>query len=257
MPGKDDSDKRIQVLSRAIAVIRSLDGRPAGLTLAEVAEATGLPRSTTHRLVTALEADGFLTTNARSGRVHLGAGLLSLASRGQRDAQAELRPIMLELHDAIDETVDLSVLDGDHLRCVDQIPAPHRLRAVSTIGATFPLHCTANGKAALARLDDAVIARTLPGRLAGYTTATIARRADLLTELETIRQTGVAFDHEEYTDGISAVGVAMIDPRGSIFAFSVPVPTLRFEDKEPLLTRALVHAATAAEAALHDMGSAQ
>jgi DNA-binding IclR family transcriptional regulator len=146
---------------------------------------------------------------------------------------------MERLFDEFEETVDCAVLDGDRVRFVDQIPGPHRLRAVSVVGLSFPLHSTANGKAVLAELAPDELERMLPARLKRYTKHTLTTRAALLEELATIRETGVAFDREEHTIGISAGGIAVRDPSGEFAALTVPMPTQRFVGREAELTRAL------------------
>jgi DNA-binding IclR family transcriptional regulator len=141
---------------------------------------------------------------------------------------------------ALEETVDCSVLDGDHVRFVDQIAGRHRLRAVSVVGSSFPLHSTANGKAILAELTAEELSRMLPGRLKRFTENTITNPTLLMRELEEIRERGVAFDREEHTVGISAGGVALKDPSGEFAALTVPMPTQRFVGKEEELARALL-----------------
>ena len=104
---------------------------------------------------------------------------------------------------------------------IDQIESPHRLRAVSAIGGRFTLHDTANGKAALALLDDADVDSVL----ASLDPAAGAR---LRAEIPEIRTSRVAFDRDEHTDGISAAGIAGRAVGGNIVAISVPAPTERF-----------------------------
>lgn len=240
----------IQVISRAADVLRALHGEPNGLSLSQLAERTGLPRSTVHRLLAALEAESFVAPSGPSGRMALGPELLRLADQGPPDVQARLRPTMDTLFDDLQETVDLAVLDGDHLRFVDQIPAPHRLRAVSSVGATFPLHCTANGKAVLALFDDEEVKRLLPARLPRLTANTITSRRALLDELAAVRASGLAIDREEHTLGISAIGFAVGDPSGPHAAITVPMPTQRFAGREELLRSTLAAAREQAEQAL-------
>jgi IclR family transcriptional regulator, acetate operon repressor len=240
----------IQVISRAASLLRALDGHPQGLSLSQLSARISLPRSTVHRLVNALEREGFVAAASPNGRVRLGTELLRLAEGGRRDIQRELRPLMQQLFDDLNETVDLAVLDGDHLRFIDQIPAPHRLRAVSGVGATFPLHCTANGKAVLASLDDEVVKALVPARPSRYTPATIARRSELLEELAEVRRTGVALDREEHTEGISAGGFAVRDVSGTVAAISVPMPTQRFAGREGAIVAALAAARAEAVAVL-------
>jgi DNA-binding IclR family transcriptional regulator len=59
---------------------------------------------------------------------------------------------------------------------------------------------------------------------------TITKIGRLFEELDQIRKTGVAFDHEEHTLGISAAGIALLDALANPIAISVPVPTQRFDD---------------------------
>jgi DNA-binding IclR family transcriptional regulator len=238
----EDSTARIQVISRAADLLRALEGEPSGLSLSELATRASLPRSTAHRLLAALEVEGLVTSAGPNGRMRLGPELLRIAEAGRPDLQALLRPTMQSLFDALEETIDLAILDGDHLRFVDQIPAPHRLRAVSAVGATFPLHCTANGKAVLSLLDDDAVRRLLPARLPRHTPATITSRAALLEQLAEIRASHIAFDHEEHTEGISAAGFALRDPAGRLAAITVPMPTQRFAGREALIAKRLAHA---------------
>ena len=126
----------------------------------------------------------------------------------------------------------------------------HRLRAVSAVGARFPAHCTANGKAFLAALPPDRALALLPARLPRCTPHTIVKRSALLQELERVRGRGVAFDREEHTEGICAVGAAVLGPLGPLAAISVPMPTTRFRAGEQRCAAAVQRAAREAAAAL-------
>ena len=232
----------VQAIARAGAVLRALECAPEGLALVELAAAVGLPKSTTHRIVAALAAEDLVSTGGRS-RIMLGGGLLRLAAATRRTLVSEMRPVLAELGGALEETVDLAVLDGATVRFVDQLPAPHRLGAVSAVGVSFPLHCTANGKALLAALSDDRVLALLPARLERMTPATITSRSAFLAELEQIRHRGVAFDREEHTEGVCAVGAAVLDGDGPLAAISVPVPTPRFRGHERRYARSVKAAA--------------
>jgi DNA-binding IclR family transcriptional regulator len=232
----------VQVLARAAAILRAVHGHPEGLSLAELALAAQLPRSTVHRLAAALAEEGLLEAASPAGGLRLGPEIRRLARGTGADLREQLRPILELLAASLGETVDCGLLDGDQIRFIDQLPAPHRLRAVSSVGACFPLHCTANGKAALALIGAERTRRLLPARLPRFTAATITRRTDLLAELERIGPAGVAFDHEEHTAGICAAGVAVRDAAGRIAALSVPVPAQRFAGREQEIERELTRA---------------
>lgn len=232
----------IQSISRAAAILRALERASAGLGITELAATTELPKSTVHRIVTALVEEDLLVRGADS-RVRLGPAISRLGSAAHEGLAEQLRPLLLSLRRELDETVDLSVLDGAAARFVDQVPAPRRLRATSAVGELFPLHCTANGKALLAGLSAKVAETLLPSRLAQLTPKTIVSKRALLEELEQIRATGLAFDREEHTLGICAVGVAVSAGDGLDAAISVPVPAQRFGEVEKSIVAALTAAA--------------
>lgn len=232
----------VQVIARAAQILRALEGEPNGLSLSQLSERLRLPRSTVHRVVTALAAEGLLAAASPNGRVRLGPEIARLALASRRELRVELRPHLQRLFDVLNETVDCAVLDGDHLRLIDQIAAPHRLRGTSSVGATFPLHCTANGKAVLAELSPDEVARVLPTRLRRCTASTVTVRADLMAALDEIRWAKVAFDREEHTTGISAAGIAVRDPFGALAAISVPMSTQRLAGREAEVAEALLAA---------------
>jgi DNA-binding IclR family transcriptional regulator len=228
----------VQVISRAADILHAIGEHPEGLSLAGIAGIVDLSRSTVHRIVVALCRHDFL--RASDSGYKLGPTLLHLANASLSNFQVTARPHLEELSRTLRETVDLSELTGQSITFVDQVIALRRLRAVSAAGLSFPLHCTAPGKAVLAALDDEAIDRLLPERLERFTPATLTDREALGRELQEVRRTGVAFDREEHTLGICAVGSALKAPNGSWYAVSVPLPAQRFFGQEGRLVDALM-----------------
>ncbi len=230
----------VQVIARAAEILRALKGRPEGLSLSQIAKEVGLARSTVHRIVSALEAEHFVTSASPNGRIRLGPGLAPLAAWANSDLRQQLHPFLEQLSREVDETVDLAVLDENQVFFIDQVAVPHRLQAVSAVGATFPLHCTANGKAFLAELPLEKVLRIVPERLLAFTLHTITMRDQLLEELERIRVERIAYDREEHTVGICAVGATIRDVMGNLAAITIAVPSIRFYDNEQKLASALL-----------------
>ncbi len=231
---------QIQVIGRAARILRALEGEAQGLSLGELARRTELARSTVQRIVASLEAENLLSAASPNGRMRLGPAILKLASSVRGDFVTRARPFITKLSNELSETVDLAAVRKDHLTFVDQVIGSHRLRTVSAVGESFPLHCTANGKAYLSQLDDAVIERLIGHSYEARTPNTLTRISELLPELRAARRTGVAYDSEEHTLGISAVGVALHDPLGNAIAISVPVPSLRFKQMHKLIAERLL-----------------
>jgi DNA-binding IclR family transcriptional regulator len=227
-PQSQQPQSQVQVIARAAAILRSLEDEAAGLSLGQIAQRVNLARSTVQRIVAALEAEKFLIAASPNGRVRLGPTILRLADSARTDFVAVVRPYLTQLSNELRETVDLSVVKKDHLVFIDQVIGSQRLRMVSAVGETFPLYCTANGKAYLATLDDATIAKLIGTSYEERTPRTLTRLEDLLRDLKTVRKTGVAIDREEHAPGVCAAGVVTRDPVGNIVAISVPVPAQRF-----------------------------
>ena len=225
---RNQPQSQVQVIARAAAILRALEDEAAGLSLGQIAQRVNLARSTVQRIVAALEAEKFLIAASPTGRVRLGPTILRLAASARTDFVAVVRPYLTQLSSELKETVDLSVVKKDHLVFIDQVIGSQRLRMVSAVGETFPLYCTANGKAYLATLDDAAIAKLIGTSYEQRTPRTLTRLEDLLRDLKTVRKTGVAIDREEHALGVCAAGVVTRDPVGNAVAISVPVPAQRF-----------------------------
>ena len=224
----------VQVIERAVAILRTLKNQDSGLSLSQIAERVALPRSTVQRLVDALKAERLVIAASPDGGIRLGPEIQSLAESGRMDVVAFCRPHLVALSRLTGETVDLAVLRGERLLFVDQVIGEQRLRAVSCVGETFPLTITANGKAALALFPDAAVSemfrRERPERPPGA----------FLREIAEVRAAGVAYDLEEHSVGIRAVGAAFRDRAGSVYAISIPVPAARFDARRAALARALM-----------------
>lgn len=234
------SRRGVQVVARAADILRALEGHDQGLSLGQLAERLRLPRSTVQRIVDALDAENFVIAASPTARVRLGSALVRLARSVRFRITEFARPFLEELSRATGETVDLAVLDRAKAVFVDQIPGTHRLRAISAVGVSFPLHCTANGKAILAALDPEVLKQLkkhIP--LTPHTKHSVRSWRQLEAELAKVRQTGLAHDREEHALGVSAVGASVTGPDGDIAAISIPVPTMRFAQNERKLISAL------------------
>lgn len=237
----DEARGGIQVISRAAAVLRCLKDQRNGLSLGQISEKVGLPRSTVQRIVGALQAEHLVIAATPDRGIRLGPELSSLAESARIDVVEILHPYLAELGERTGETIDLAVFRSRKMVFVDQIPSAHRLRAVSSVGEAFPLTSTANGKACLAKLSDQQVLAFLeseqPDRFANAD-----GRKRFLAEIAAIRETRIAFDRDEHTDGISAIGASFFDLHGNLYAISIPTPSSRFATSEPTIEKELLKA---------------
>lgn len=232
----------IRVISRAADILQSLGSHPDGLSLREIAQFVKLPRSTVQRIVNSLEEANLVIAASPTSGFRLGPTVTRLAEAVRPfDIARMARPLVVQLSSETGETVDFSILSHGKAVVVDQISGIHPLQAVSAIGTSLPLHGSASGKALLAALSEKELEALRPQiQLKPMTKNTAISWDQLKLELEMIRETGLAFDQEEYMPGITSVATVVRGPGGELAAVSLPVPAERFRAKEKQLVEALV-----------------
>ena len=219
--------------------MRALADTQEAMSLADLSAATGLARSTVHRIVQELELEHLVLATARNGGYRLGPGLLALTTSTYAHLAASMRPALVALAAEVDENVDLAVLSGDEVVVVDQVSSNQRLQAVTEIGGVFPAHASCVGKILLADLDDDEIRALLAEPLTRYTANTLVEVDALLGDIDQARRTRLSFDREEHDIGISALAVRIRSAMGVPQAVAIVAPTHRFQRREKEYVAAL------------------
>lgn len=200
------------------------EGR-AACTLSELSRRTGLPLTTTHRLVGELERWGGLERGA-DGRYRIGLRLVELAAlcprgTGLRDVAL---PFMEDLYEATHQNVQLAVRDGADGVYVERIAGRHAVPVRTRIGAHWPLHATGVGLVLLAFAPAQVQEQVLAAPLARFTRHTITDSAVLRRVLAEVRKTGIAVSDRQIDIDTYSVGAPVTGPEGQcVAALSVVV----------------------------------
>lgn len=226
----------VGVLDRSVLLLDLLSAGP--LTLCEVAEASGLPRPTAHRLLVALEKHRLVSRNG-SGAFRLGPRLTELAaSAGPAvDLAALAEPVLARLHAASGESVQLYVRSGDSRLCLAARDAGARLRDTVPAGAVLPLTAGSGGKVLLAWSDDADRFPAVPA-----------------SELAAIRKRGWAASVAEREPGVTSVSAPVLADAKLLGAVCVSGPVSRLGSAR---RRQLAPLVRAAGAELSELASGQ
>jgi DNA-binding IclR family transcriptional regulator len=227
-----------QAIERAAQLLVHVVENPEPTTVGLLAETTGLPKSTTSRLVRALERQGLVQRDGARGGLTPGPVLLRFARRGETevDLAAASAETLHRLAETTGETINLAVAGFLGVEHLAQRDSRHFLGATNWVGRWVPYHCTANGKVLLAF----GAARPPAGRLDRLTPSTIVDRAALDDELEAVRARGYATAVDELEPGLSAVAAPLRAPREAIAALSVSGPTMRMSRERLAELAALV-----------------
>lgn len=220
----------IQVLDRAVGLLDALSHYPEPVPLKFLTADTGLHASTAFRILAALVAHGFVE-RTESGNYMLGTRLLQLGHRVRAgtDVRREARAVMEWLRDQIEESVNLTLREGDEVVYVERVTPARSIRVEQVIGARAPLHVTAVGKLMLGEMDDAALAGYAARTgLERYTRNTLTDLGSLKTEARQDLARGYALDNEEAELGVGCIGVVIRDGGGNVVAgLSVSAPIER------------------------------
>ncbi|WP_433755616.1 IclR family transcriptional regulator [Nocardia sp. CA-135398] len=214
-------------MAERITVIMDVFERPSTVrTLEQVALRTHLPRSTTYRILEQLARLRWLDRTATGYR--LGERSLGLGGREPRQSglRAAAAPILHDLAVRTKLVVHLAVLDGPEVYYLDKVASPAAIDVPSRVGGRAPAHCTALGKAMLARLTPERIDVQYATGVPVCTASSIGDIGRLHAELGRIRSgSGAAHEFGEFVPGLGCVAVALRSPEGSMGAISVASDT--------------------------------
>jgi IclR family acetate operon transcriptional repressor len=224
-PASQAVDRGAQLLVGVLA-----SERPVSVT--ELARTTGLPKSTTSRLLGVLEQHGLVAQDGPRGLLRPGPAILTYAQRGlyERNIVELAQPSLEALAQASGETINLAVPGAGGVEHLAQVEGRHFLGAGQWVGRRVELHCTAVGKVFLA---DGV-ARLPEGPLRAHAPATIVERRALAAELRKISRAGYAAAVDELEAGLAAIAAPVRGggPGVVVAALSISGPTLRLGPRE-------------------------
>jgi DNA-binding IclR family transcriptional regulator len=217
----------VKSAERTVKILETLAASPTRLTLSELQERMGYPRSSLHALVRTLRDLKWVETDESGSAFGVGPhALLSGTAYLDRDPALRFAYETLEdLRTEIGYTIHYARRDDAHVLYLASRESRTSVRLVSRVGRRLPAHVTALGQALLADLTEAEVDALLPGELTAITANTIVDRAALHAELDAVRKRGWAFEREQGTEKVACVAVAVGYRIPATDAVSCSMPT--------------------------------
>ena len=231
---KEPQASGIQVIDRLTALLGALAGNGGVASLKVLSAETGLHPSTAFRILGAAVENGLLERN-KSGHYQFGSRLRDWGCSIQAsvDIRDVARPVMEWLRDKVDETVNLTLREGDEVVYVERATAKRMMRVEQVIGSRAPLHVTAVGKLMLGlggskAVEDYAKRTGLPA----FTPHTLTQVKPLAVEAAAADRLGYSLDNEEAEIGVGCIGVLIRDRNGAPLAgLSISAPLERRRDE--------------------------
>ena len=224
--------KLIGSLQRALDILNLFTRQTDELGVTEIARALDLPKSTAAGLISTLEHYHYLDQHPVTRKYRLGHKLVERAAvyLDQFDLRRVAHPILEELRDMANESVNLAIRDDGYVTYIERLHGDNLLGMRSEIGKRERVHSTALGKAMLSKLP----AEALRDFVSGYTFIpltenTITNPDVFIQEVEATGERGFAVDDEENEEGGRCVAAAVFNHKGeAVAAISLSAPIQRF-----------------------------
>lgn len=222
-----------QAILRAITLLQMFTDVQPEWNLVALGQAAGLNRTTTYRILSALESTGMVAYNPANDTYSLGSEMIVFGARALRahPLREVTRPELVALARKTGEMATLEQLQGSRTLILDEVKGKNQRRITTSLGNLWPAHATSTGKILLAHLAEAEREAILSRPLERLTAQTITDKARLSTQLELARIQGYALAVNELEIGLTEVATPIFNYEGkAVAAISIGGPTIRLPE---------------------------
>jgi DNA-binding IclR family transcriptional regulator len=251
---KQSTDQTVTLVTRTLDVLETLARSGSAVTLAELTDATSMPKATLHRVLRTLQSRGYVSQEGEAGRYAAGIRCFELGSMWAQnlDVRAVAAPYLAVLNVETKETVHLGVYEHGDVVYIDRLESPQQVIAKSYVGRRCPATCVATGRVLLAYSENAEITRVLEEPLPQYTDRSITDPGELADILAKVRVDGFGVNHGGYRNEVGGIAAAVRDHTGRVVAaVGLCLPEHRFgPERIEFLRDATIQAAVEISSAL-------
>ncbi len=219
---------------RIMAIVETLMSSEQNMGIREIADLSGVPKSSVQRLLAALEENGWVAQDPDTQNYRIGLRMLIFANtwRLRLELVRQSREVLKELCIESGQTVLLLVRDGLSGICLNKVEPGRALKLVADVGKTFPLYAAACGKILLSYSSPSLQERVLSSPIQAFTPSTITDPEALRNEIRNIREKGYALSYGEMTSGAAEIAIPLLDTDGNVLAaLSIAGPCFQMEGR--------------------------
>lgn len=226
----------LKTIKKALLVFKCFAECNSSLSTTELSKKLGTNKATMSRVLSTLKKHDFLEQDPSTRRYRLGPAMAQMARAVSRNMNGEVvavaKPIVDKLRDEVGETVHIEVLSGNNIYLAYAARTPNPVSLTIEVGDHVKPHAHAGAKAIVAFSEPPEIERWLARDLLALNENTVTDPEKLREIYQEIRQTGVAYDWEEYLHGINAIGAPIFNHKDNpVAAVIIVVPSYRMGKK--------------------------
>ncbi|WP_153506433.1 IclR family transcriptional regulator domain-containing protein [Cumulibacter manganitolerans] len=227
-----DSEDYVRSFARGLRVIEAMGRRSGPMSIAELTEATGLPRSAVRRFVMTLSGLGYIRSIRGAYSLTPRVLRLGMSYLHSLPAWRNTERVLEDLCAEVSQSCAMSVLDGDEIVYVARVHTRRILSMSPVIGSRLPAYAVSMGRVLLAELDDDALADYLQSvEIVQRTAVTTTDRAALRSAIEAVRTNGYAWVDRQLDDSICGIAVPVRGfDHGISAAINVSLPAGEFDE---------------------------
>lgn len=214
--GETAQRQRLSSVTTAIRILKAFSDSYGEMGISSLAKRIGVSKSTVHRIVTTMVAEGLLEQNPETDRYYLGIGLFTLGTlvRRRMSVSSEAKPFLNQLRNTANENVRLAVLQESNIIYVHDMESHQTVRIRPHVGQIKPAFCSAEGLAILAFSPPDLVERVLNEPKKMRTNRTVVDLPKIYENLQKIRSEGFAVEYQESEIGLHAIAAPIFDAEG-------------------------------------------
>jgi DNA-binding IclR family transcriptional regulator len=215
------SDLNVRAVARAVSILEQFTLARPEATLTEISGGIALSKSTTHRLLTTLEAAGMVEFDRKTTRYRLGLKLFSMGSVASKSMELvkQADPLLRAITEETDETSLLLVVDGNEALCLRRVDGNQPVRVlIMEAGKHISFNCGAAARVLLAHLSDAQWEEVVLAHARRATKYSLVVREELDRDRHEIRERGYAVGWEDCALSACSLGAPVRAAGGAVVA---------------------------------------